>query len=344
MELLRSWGLEDEIRAGQLPVAAVGAWTAETLTSTEGVLMPLGHPDFEQATAVSPTGLAAVPQDHLEPVLLRHLERLGMAEARFGTELVTLDQDEDGVTVVLREVATGQERTVRAGYVVGADGAHSRARQLLGIAMEGPDHLNEQLTVLFEAPLAEVVGDRRYGIYFVQQPDAAGVFVPNGAGDRWLYGRGWEPERERLDDYTDARLTGLIRTAAGVADLPVRVVAKGAFSFAAQVAERYRDGRVFLVGDAAQRMTPRGGMGMNTAIAEGHDLGWKLAWASRAGPAPSCWTPTSPSGAPSAPAAPPAPPTPAPRPPAPTPWPTTSTAACPTPGSPRPTAAARPST
>jgi putative polyketide hydroxylase len=279
MELLRSWGLEEEVRAGQLPVAAVGAWTAETLASTEGVLVPLGHPDFEQATAVSPTGLAAVPQDHLEPVLLRHLERLGMAEARFGTELVALDQDTDGVSVVLREVATGHERTVRAGYVVGADGAHSRARQLLGIAMEGPDHLNEQLTVLFEAPLAEVVGDRRYGIYFIQQPDAAGVFVPNGTGDRWLYGRGWEPERERLDDYTDARLAGLIRTAAGVAGLPVRVVAKGAFSFAAQVAERYRDGRVFLAGDAAQRMTPRGGMGMNTAVAEGHDLGWKLAWA-----------------------------------------------------------------
>ena len=74
--------------------------------------------------------------------------------------------------------------------------------------------------------------------------------------------------------------------AAGVADLPVRVVAKGAFSFAAQVAAGYRRGRAFLVGDAAQRMTPRGGMGMNTAVAEGHDLGWKLAWVLRgwAGP------------------------------------------------------------
>jgi putative polyketide hydroxylase len=63
-------------------------------------------------------------------------------------------------------------------------------------------------------------------------------------------------------------------------------VAKGSFSFAAQVAERYRAGRAFLVGDAAQRMTPRGGMGMNTAVAEGHDLGWKLAWVLRgwAGP------------------------------------------------------------
>ena len=286
MELLRSWGLEDEVRAGQLDISAVGAWAAETLASTEGVLAPLGHPDFGRAAAASPTRLAAVPQDHLEPVLLRHLEATGLAEVRFGTELVALDQDAGGVTVGLLERATGERRTVRAAYVVGADGAHSRVRSLLGVAMDGPDHLSEQLTVLFEAPLAEVVGDRRYGIYFIQHPEAAGVLVPNGAGDRWLYGRGWEPDRERLEDYTDARLAGLIRTAAGVADLPVRVVAKGAFSFAAQVADRYRDGRAFLVGDAAQRMTPRGGMGMNTAVAEGHDLAWKLAWVLRgwAGP------------------------------------------------------------
>jgi putative polyketide hydroxylase len=281
MELLRAFGLEDQVRAGQLEIAAVGAWATETLASPEGALVPLGHPDFEQVVAASPTTLAAVPQDHWEPVLLRHLEEMGRAEIRFGTELVALDQDADGVTVMLRERATGGLRTVRAGYVVGADGAHSLTRALLGIAMDGPDHLREQLTVLFEAPLGEVVGERRYGIYFIQHPEAGGVFVPNGAGDRWLYGREWAPDSERLGDYTDARVSGLIRTAAGVPDLPVRVVAKGAFSFAAQVADRYRDGRVFLVGDAAQRMTPRGGMGMNTAVAEGHDLGWKLAWVLR---------------------------------------------------------------
>jgi putative polyketide hydroxylase len=278
MELLRSWGLEAEVRAGQLDITAVGAWAAETMASPDGTLMPLGHPDLEQAAAASPTRLAAVPQDHWEPVLLRHLETLGLAEVRFGTELVAFDQDADGVTVELRDRATGEPRTVRAGYLVGADGAHSRVRSLLGIAMDGPDHLNEQLTTLFEAPLDDVVGERHYGIYFIQHPEAGGVFVPNGAGDRWLYGREWDPAQQRLEDYTDARLAGLIRTAAGVPDLPVRVVAKGTFSFAAQVAGRYREGRAFLVGDAAQRMTPRGGMGMNTAVAEGHDLAWKLAW------------------------------------------------------------------
>jgi putative polyketide hydroxylase len=278
MELLRSWGLEDEVRAGQLDIAYVGAFATETLASPDGVVLPVGVATFEQAAAVSPTTVAGVPQDHLEPVLLSYLRAFPTAEVRFGTELVSFQQDTDGVTVVLRERTSGRETTVRADHLIGADGAHSRVRDGLGIAMDGPDHLAEHLTALFEAPLREVVGDRRYGIYFIQHPEAGGVFVPNGTGNRWLYGTAWQPARERLEDYTDARLTGLIRAAAGVPDLPVRVVATGAFSFAAQVARRYRVGRVFLVGDAAQRMTPRGGMGMNTAVGEGHDLGWKLAW------------------------------------------------------------------
>jgi putative polyketide hydroxylase len=278
MELLRSWGLEREVRAGQVDIRSTGAWQAETLASPEGTVVPLGLADVEQVAAASPTMFAAVPQDHLEPVLLGHLNALGLTEVRFGTELTALGQDADGVTVVLRERPGGAVRTVRAGYVIGADGAHSLVRRLLGIAMVGPDHLDEQLTVLFEAPLAAVARDHRHGIYFIQHPAAGGVLVPSGAGDRWLYARRWDPGHERLEDYTAARLTGLIRTAAGVADLPVRIVAKGAFSFAAQVADRYRRGRAFLVGDAAQRMTPRGGMGMNTAVAEAHDLAWKLAW------------------------------------------------------------------
>jgi len=191
MELLRSWGLEDNVRAGQLDISYVGAFATETLASPEGMALPVGVATFEQAAAVSPTTVAGVPQDHLEPVLLEHLRTLPATEVRFGTELIAFHQDTDGVTVVLRERTSGWEATVRADYLVGADGAHSRVRDSLGIAMDGPDHLAEHLTVLFEAPLREVVGDRRYGIYFIQHPEAGGVFVPNGTRNRWLYGRAW---------------------------------------------------------------------------------------------------------------------------------------------------------
>ena len=135
MELLRSWGLEEQVRAGQVHINHVAALTTDTLTSPEGDAQPLGFPALEQAAAVSPTTPALVPQDHLEPVLLDHLRGFPAAEVRFGTELAGFEQDGGGVTVTLRDRATGADRLVRAAYLIGTDGAHSRVRSHLGIAM-----------------------------------------------------------------------------------------------------------------------------------------------------------------------------------------------------------------
>ena len=280
MELLRSWGVEDQVRAGEMDVR-FASWLTETLASPTGVAEPIGYPTREQAAAVSPAAPAAVPQDHLEAVLDAQLRTYPTAQVRFGTELVDFDQDDEGVTTVLRDLATGATSLVRSWFLVAADGAHSTIRTALGIRMDGPDHLEEIISVLFRAPLGRVLGDRRYGIYLITHPDASGVFVPSGNHDRWIYGFGWQPDHERLEEYTPARLTRLIRTGAGMPDLQPELLRVGAFSFAAQLAERYRQGRTFLVGDAAHRISPRGGTGMNTAIHDGYNLGWKLAWVLR---------------------------------------------------------------
>jgi putative polyketide hydroxylase len=192
----------------------------------------------------------------------------------------------DGVRATLRDVITGATRTVRARYLVAADGAHSRVRTALGIAMRGPDSLAHSTNALFHAPLWRTLGDHRYGIYVVTTPAAAGVFVPAGRGDRWVYAVQSAPGQERPADLTADEFTRLIRLGAGVVDLEPRIERIGSFSFAAQLADRFRQGSVFLVGDAAHRVSPRGGTGMNTAIHDGYDLGWKLAWVLRgwAGP------------------------------------------------------------
>jgi putative polyketide hydroxylase len=284
MELVRSWGIEDAVLAGGVDVEWTG-WQSETLaTVAEGSVWPVGIPSREQAAVLSPTAPACVPQDHLEPVLLEHLRSLPGACVNLHTEVVGVEPLAQGVEVALRDTATGELRTVRARYLVAADGAHSRIRTALGIAMRGPEGLGHAVTAIFHAPLWDVVGDHRYGIYSVRRPEGGSTFLPAGPGDRWYYGTWVDPDD--VDAYTPERFARRIRAGAGLADLDVSIERTGAFSFAAQLADRFRAGDVFLAGDAAHRVTPRGGTGMNTAIASGHDLGWKLAWVLRgwAGP------------------------------------------------------------
>ncbi|TMR02602.1 FAD-binding protein [Actinomadura soli] len=280
MEILRSWGLADAVRAGAADVVPRG-WVTPALASGEGREFPLGYPTSEEAARVSPAAPAWVPQDHLEPMLLARLREAASVEVRFGSRLVGVEQDAGGVRAILHDEDGGRARTLRALYVVGADGAHSTVREQLGIGLDGSPVRGGYYGVQFRAPLAAFLDGRRYGLNVITDPAASGILTPRGPGDRWHYGREHRPGQVPLVDRTTEQLTELIAAAAGVRGLRPRIESVSEFGFAAQVAERFRAGRGFLVGDAAHQMTPRGGTGMNTAIHDGYDLGWKLAWVLR---------------------------------------------------------------
>jgi putative polyketide hydroxylase len=273
MELLRSWGLEDEIKAGGMPEVEWLALVTETLADADrGELATLGLPTKEQAAALSPTAPLCAPQHHTEAVLLAHARSFGV-EVAFGQEVLRVDVGHDGAEALIRE--GDRTRGVSARYVIGADGAHSIVRSALGIEMAGPGEIETvSVSVVFSAPLWDLVGGRRYGLYPIVRPDISSVFVPSGTADDWVFGIG----EDLVGSIDEPELTRLIRAAAGVPDLQPRIHQVKTFRFAAEIADRFRSGSTFLIGDAAHRVTPRGGTGMNAAIADGRDLGWKLSW------------------------------------------------------------------
>lgn len=279
MEIFRNWGIDDAVRRGGWRVIPRQA-TVRRLDDRHPTEVPLGFPDEAASLAVSPTTAAVCPQDHLEPVLVDLYRSLG-GEVRFSTELVAFDQEPDGIRATLRDRIGGGMSVVRSSWLVGADGHRSAVRAALGIPMVGPDDLGRFMSVLFRADLSDVLGAATYGLYVIEGEGPPTVLVPSGADDRFVLG---VPLPPGMDDATveaafpPERCVALIRAAAGRSDLPVEVLATSSFAFSAQVASRMRDGRAFLVGDAAHRVTPRGGTGMNTAVHDAHDLGWKLAW------------------------------------------------------------------
>jgi putative polyketide hydroxylase len=280
MELLRAWHLEDEVLAGGVD-ADVEIWECATLArAAEGRAYAVGYPSRAQAAVVSPSAPGVVPQDWLEAVLRRHVGSLPAVRFELGTQLVAVDNRPDGVRATLRDVA-GNVRLARAQNLVGADGAHSAVRDMLGIEMRERDGAHSGVQVVFRAQLWELLGSLRYALYVVTTPNAPGLFLPAGGDDRWVYGPSASEDVEHPPDLDPARLAASIREGAGVAGLDPFIEHIGPFHAPGALADRFRDGRAFLVGDAAHRVTPRGGTGMNTAFLSGYDLGWKLAWVLR---------------------------------------------------------------
>jgi 2-polyprenyl-6-methoxyphenol hydroxylase-like FAD-dependent oxidoreductase len=282
MELLRQLGLEERVRAKGL----------ETYSATGGIIAVESLAGREIATYVkelnegvegfSPTVRVFINQDALEPILHERALELG-ATVQTRTEAVGLEQDDDGVTVTLRDLDSGDEREVRAGYVVAADGNRSPMRKQLGIDMRGYGELSRSITIYFRADCAELLRDRNQGVFYVHNPELRGFFRLDRTGGKGFLVINTVGEDVTQDSAVDVqagltqeRALTFLRTAIGT-DLPMEVVDIAPWRAEANCAERLQAGRVFLAGDAAHVVPPNGGFGGNTGVQDAHNLAWKLA-------------------------------------------------------------------
>ncbi|HEY4454246.1 MAG TPA: FAD-dependent monooxygenase [Pseudonocardiaceae bacterium] len=280
MELFRAAGLQRDIRALEMGDSHAyfegGIIKVNTFAEIDDAVV-LEAPSLDGPT-VSPERVMGCGQDRYERVLVAKAGENG-CDVRFNTHLVSFEQDDDGVTAIIEDNATGEQSTVRAQYMIGADGAGSRVRQALGVQREGRGTVFNALSIYFRSPELEVLlkGAKFILCYANARGTMMGLSRLHGC-DPWLAAPIYFPEKgESPADFTDERCVEIVRDASGKDDLAVEIVDKVPWTGAQLVAERFRVGRVFLAGDAGHVHPPAGGFGANTGIHDSHNLAWKLA-------------------------------------------------------------------
>ncbi|MGE5723030.1 MAG: FAD-dependent monooxygenase [Sphingomonadales bacterium] len=282
IEAFRSVGLEARVMAESErqfdPDGGINA--VETLAGRE-IASYIGNLN-EGVAAFSPTKRLFMTQQSLEPLLRDRAEELG-ARLNYATELVSFEQDEQGVTAVVRHVESGKTACIRARYMIAADGNRSPIREQLGIAMRGHGLLSHSITIYFRADCSPWLANRNLGVIYVLNQHVRGFFrmvregtsgflVVNTVGDVS------KPEATRVaEGITIERCVEIVRQAIGVPDLAVEIEDIAPWLAVADVADHYRSGNVFLIGDAAHVVPPTGGFGGNTGVQDAHNLAWKLA-------------------------------------------------------------------
>lgn len=286
MEVLRDLGVEEDTRREAIP----WEWMGDTLFTTSlagpeiARLRTWGTGDKRVGDYIqgSPCPMLDIPQNKMEPILVKHAAAKGAVLA-FNTEYLGHEQDANGVTVTLRDVHTGHERQVRAKYLVGADGARSKVMDDAGLRVEGQLARAATAYVLFKADLSRYVAHRPSILYWVVTSNAAfgeigmGLLRAIDPWNRWIAGWGFDLTKGE-PDFSPEEVLSKVRILVGDPNLEIEVETTSVWYVNQAHAPVYSQGRVFCGGDAVHRHPPSSGLGSNTCMQDAFNLAWKLAY------------------------------------------------------------------
>ena len=282
MELFRRLGLEDLVReAGATMAATMGIYTG---ASMRAVIEPKARKEGARklplagiTDSIGPVKGLFITQDMIEPILFDIARQRG-GDVQFHTECLNVSQDADGVTATLQHRENGTTSTVRASYLIAADGAGSPIRTRLNVPTSGRGTMGHLLNILFHADLSSLVKGREFSLIRIDTPEVRGLFTSINNSDRWVFHLYYDPGKgEKPADYPPERCKELLRLATGFPDLEIDIKSILPWEPSVRIAEKLQYGRIFLAGDAAHQMPPWAGQGANSGIADAANLAWKLA-------------------------------------------------------------------
>jgi 2,4-dichlorophenol 6-monooxygenase len=285
MEVLRDLGVQAEAEAQGTPQHLMGDTVLCTSLAGEEIgrirTWGTGDASLTEYGAASPCGMIDLPQNYLEPILVGRAAERG-AKIRFDTEFLSLEQDADGVTATVLDRVRGETQTIRARYLIGADGGRSLVAEQLGLPVAGRTGKAGSMNIVFDADLSRYVAHRPSILYWVMRPGAETGGIGMGLvrcvrpWHQWLLTWGYDID-QAPPDVDDAAATAIVRDLVGDPELDVRISSTSLWTVNHSYATEYSAGRVFCAGDAVHRHPPSNGLGSNTSIQDSYNLAWKLA-------------------------------------------------------------------
>jgi 2-polyprenyl-6-methoxyphenol hydroxylase-like FAD-dependent oxidoreductase len=275
MEFCRRWGLVSAVEASPYPrdVPQDNVYVT-SLTGYELGREPFPSMGDEKPPPASPQKRERCPQNMFDPILRAFASSHPCVELRYRTRLLSFVQDRGCVTATVEDLDGARRYEIAAQYIVGCDGARSLVRDTLGIGMTGNPALTYTTNIIFRCPHLVSLHDKGLAYRFIiLGPDGvwATIVAINGR-DQWRMSIVGDAEPREL---TREEIHAAIRRAVGI-DFDYEILTILPWVRRELVADRFRSGRGFILGDAAHAMSPTGGFGMNTGLGDAVDLSWKL--------------------------------------------------------------------
>ncbi|HMV44538.1 MAG TPA: FAD-dependent monooxygenase [Leptospiraceae bacterium] len=218
-----------------------------------------------------------ISQVELEKIIRNYMLRCKEGSALYGYQWESFKEGREWTSSDVFNTVTGERIKIKSKFVICADGATSKGREALQIKMIGPEKIQDFANAYFINDLTPYLKTKAK-LYWILNPEAPGVLIAHHPEKRWVYHVPIETPYEKLEDFTVEYFSKRIKKALNLKEnIPIHITSISSWRMTAQVAEKFRAGSIFLAGDAAHRFPPTGGLGMNSGIADVHNLAWKLA-------------------------------------------------------------------
>jgi 2-polyprenyl-6-methoxyphenol hydroxylase-like FAD-dependent oxidoreductase len=271
MEFCRRWGIADQVRGVWPADHALDCIYLESLRGQE--LARVRVPSYAQRdkSGFSPEGYCHCPQIFFDPILAARVKRLPNIDMRYNTAVEAFTQEADGVAVTLADAKTGTTQTVRARYLIGCDGPAGMVRAALGIALGGLGAIADSVNIFFRSAEFPKLHDKGWARFYrvIDETGCWGELIPIDGKEMWRLTVFQDPAAAQDPDTRLRKMMG--------GEFPYAIISAQPWERRDYVAERYREGRVFIAGDAAHQCSPTGGLGMHMGLEEAVNLAWKLA-------------------------------------------------------------------